>query len=101
MRPCEGRGGGFNSPPNTLVLNATLSRGFERWVYETRLGRFDSCTTYCWPGPRQGTEALNLGRAGSTPALASSRPAMLDRPSTALVKRPKWVRVPPPAPWKG
>ena len=24
-----------------------------------------------WPGPRQGTGALNLGRAGSTPALAA------------------------------
>lgn len=35
------------------------------------VGGFDSCTTYCWPGPRQGIEALNLGRAGSTPALAA------------------------------
>src|SRR5262249_30462235 len=26
------------------------------------------------------------------------RPAMLDRPGTALVTRTKWVRVPPPAP---
>jgi hypothetical protein len=41
------------------------------------VGKFDSYTTYLegegalWPGPRQGTGALNLDRVGSTPALAA------------------------------
>ena len=78
-----------------------------------------------WPNSkRQRDPAVNRGCAGSTPAghprlLArpsagdggseprsswldtstgcSQKPAMLDRPGTALVTRIKWVRVPPPA----
>jgi hypothetical protein len=38
--------------------------GFEsrRWLW-----------IFFWPGPRKGTEALNLGRVGSTPALAARK----------------------------
>src|SRR4051812_18633105 len=93
MRPCEGRGGGFNSPRTPWLLTAPcladssagppkagwpvrLWRGvmqvvsrIERWVYETRLaGSTPARPTQ--PGPRQGIGALNLGRVGSTPTLA-------------------------------
>src|SRR4051794_35252712 len=95
MRPCEGRGGGFNSPRTPWWLRmpylAAPGTGRPKAGWPVRLwhgvlpgclaervlglrnlvSRFDSCTTYYWPGPREGTEALNLGRVGSTPALAA------------------------------
>src|SRR5262245_36435722 len=97
MRPCEGRGGGFNSPrtlwQSTLPCLAASGTGPPKAGWPVRLwhgvlrvvsrlralgrrtlvGRFDSCTTCCRPGPREGIGALNLGRACSTPALAAPK----------------------------
>ena len=102
-RPCPSRGVRVQVPPwSLLFVHAwfcfTLSCGFKRWPSEGRLagstpawgtawvvsrlralglrnpvGRFDSCTTYFWPGPRKGIGALNLDRVGSTPALAAKK----------------------------
>lgn len=49
-----------------------------------------------WPNPkRQRDPAVNRACVGSTPTGHPESPALLDRPSTALVRRTVWVRVPP------
>ena len=122
-RPCEGRVPG-SSPGWSTVAEPKAVAGPG---CEPGLCGFDSRRPPSWASAARRDEhpSCKGARAGSSPAAGSGsssgqtlggdggsepqsswldtstgcsgRPAMLDRPGTALVTRIKWVRVPPPA----